>query len=182
MAPQLSSESIQLASPMVQLIVKMVDETFSIHYIKELWWRHWHPPTSNKGNNVQLYQGTANWVISLNRVSVRGSSIFYKMQTTTAIVSSQKSILCSAAPGQSFKGILVGNQTPQGWVKSNSDSSPPWAGLSISHLTASPASIVSKGKSHLWRGQSPLPGEQFPSLSFKKGSSPYRSHNKIVLR
>lgn len=103
----------------------MVDETFSIHYIKELWWRHWHPPTSNKGNNVQLYQGTANWVISLNRVSVRGSSIFYKMQTTTAIVSSQKSILCSAAPGQSFKGILVGNQTPQGWVKPNSDSSPP---------------------------------------------------------
>lgn len=163
----------------------MVDETetFSIHYIKELWWRHWHPPTSNKGNNVQLYQGTANWVISLNTGSVlEVSSIFYKMQTTTAIVSSQKSILCSIAPGQSFKGILVGSQTPQGWEKPNSDSSPPWADLSISHLTASPASIVSKGKSHLWRGQSPLPGEQFPSPSFKKSSSPDRSHNKIVLR
>lgn len=160
----------------------MVDEAFSIHSIKELWGRHWHPPTSNKGNNVQLYQGTANWVISLNTGSVlEVFSIFYKMQTT-AIVSSQKSILCSVAPGQSFKGILVGNQTPQGWEKPNSDSSPPWAGLSISHLIASPAFIVSKGKSQLWRGQSPLPGEQFPSPSFKKSSSPYCSHNKIVLR
>lgn len=123
-----------------------------------------------------------NWVISHTGSVWEVSSIFTKCKPQL-IVSSQKSILCNAALGQSFKGILVlGNLDLQHPDKLNSQSlSLPWAALLHSPLDSSSSLPIVKST------ESPTPpgsyispvGEQFPSPHWGKKSRPYWSHDTI---
>lgn len=123
-----------------------------------------------------------NWVISHTGSVLEVSSIFTKCKPQL-IVSSQKSILCNAALGQSFKGILalVKSRLPMPrQVTFSQFLSLPTAALLHSPLDrASSLPIVkSTEKSHTSEGSSISQlGEQFPSPCFRKKSRPYRSHD-----
>lgn len=109
------------------------------------------------------------------------SSILTKCKSQF-IVSSQKSILCSAALGQSFKGILVlGKSRPTVWRRASPQGYCPLPGqLSfIPYLTAPPAFLLLTVKkvSHLKRELHLSLGEPFLSPLFRKRSIPYRSHS-----